>query len=414
MAQIELRNRDGDVIDFAIVDDEYYEHLNQFRWSKNTSGYVRNSDLGQMHRYIVQTLLGKEIGLGQVVDHDDGKKTNNQTRNIQIVTRQQNARNRRKQKNTSSKFRGVYKTKYKTFETNYTCQNGDKKTKRFNSELLAAHQYNLWIDLDGCPMMNKNEFTIEELKQIEQELLEYKEVEKRPDPHGVVLPKGIYLSNTSKSYVVKFKGKIYGSFKTLNDALDRLNTLQAEYKRQLEEQERIRLSTPILRNKDGHAIIELNGIAKGKYMIVDDDYYYHLQATNFMLPPNGHPKGYFDNEYCKAHIRVDRYICQYLAGKDLSGYFTLIHLNDNDLDMRLTNLKGISHSERFQQIEKRTGLTSKFMGVSFHKQTKKFRAYAKFEGKGKTLGYFDTEIAAATKRDEFIKENNIPSPLNFK
>ena len=39
---IPLRNRDGEIIDHAIVSEEDFEHLNSFKWHKTTKEYVDN------------------------------------------------------------------------------------------------------------------------------------------------------------------------------------------------------------------------------------------------------------------------------------------------------------------------------------------------------------------------------------
>ena len=59
--------------------------------------------------------------------------------------------------------------------------------------------------------------------------------------------------------------------------------------------------------------------------------------------------------------------------------------------------------------------TSGYRGVSFHKRTKKWRAYIKINGKQIYIGSHSDIIECAKMRDNYIKENNLYNvQLNFK
>lgn len=59
--------------------------------------------------------------------------------------------------------------------------------------------------------------------------------------------------------------------------------------------------------------------------------------------------------------------------------------------------------------------TSGYRGVSFHKRTKKWRAYIKINGKQIYIGVHSNIIECAKMRDNYIKENNLYNvQLNFK
>lgn len=95
----------------AIVDDEDFEHLSQFKWyASGKPGNVyavrkppmvngkRGGNIG-MHREIMQA-----IG----VDHKNGNTMDNRRENLRLATEQQNAANRRKTRSkTSSQYIGV-------------------------------------------------------------------------------------------------------------------------------------------------------------------------------------------------------------------------------------------------------------------------------------------------------------------
>ena len=98
----------------AIVDDKDFEELSKHKWyamkGKHTHYAVRNRNKNDgpgpeailMHRIIMKATLGKQI------DHIDGNGLNNRRDNMRFCTNQENQMNRKKSKNCSSIFKGVY------------------------------------------------------------------------------------------------------------------------------------------------------------------------------------------------------------------------------------------------------------------------------------------------------------------
>lgn len=96
----------------AIVDDEDYESLVLYKWRSTkkkvakTSYANRIDDDGRcilMHRMI----LGIEYRSPVVVDHKNGDGLDNRRKNLRIATIAENGRNRGKQKNNKSGYKGV-------------------------------------------------------------------------------------------------------------------------------------------------------------------------------------------------------------------------------------------------------------------------------------------------------------------
>lgn len=97
---------------FAIVDDEDYEWLNQWKWCADKIGKtyyaVRtiNHKLGKqmilMHRQILRLTKGD----GKLTDHRNHNGLNNRKCNLRICTHNQNHQNRRKPR-TLNRYKGV-------------------------------------------------------------------------------------------------------------------------------------------------------------------------------------------------------------------------------------------------------------------------------------------------------------------
>src|SRR3990167_10756872 len=93
---------------FAIVDDEDFEWINQWKWWYTTRGYAVREEKRKlifMHRLINKTLLGFDT------DHVNRNKLDNRKKNLRTVTRSQNFMNLNPRKNNSSGVIGVQKNK---------------------------------------------------------------------------------------------------------------------------------------------------------------------------------------------------------------------------------------------------------------------------------------------------------------
>lgn len=97
----------------ALVDDEMYEYLNQFKWyANNMHGKfyaVRNhrENKGKQIKIPMHRLIIKPDKY-MVIDHLDGNSLNNQKNNLRICNHIQNSMNRIIYINNKSGFKGVY------------------------------------------------------------------------------------------------------------------------------------------------------------------------------------------------------------------------------------------------------------------------------------------------------------------
>ena len=105
----------------ATVDDEDYEWLSQWKWfaykcSKSFYAGRMNNENGvkailPMHRAI----MGLNKGDDKIVDHINHNELCNQRFNLRVCSRRENCRNRLKQKNRASKYKGVGYNVFKYF-----------------------------------------------------------------------------------------------------------------------------------------------------------------------------------------------------------------------------------------------------------------------------------------------------------
>lgn len=135
---------------FAIVDDDKYKWLNQWKWyaiKGVTTWYVTRvvSVNGKSRTIIMHRLiLGLKHGDGKNTDHINHNGLDNRCCNIRICTNRQNQRNKRKWRpKTTSKYKGVSwygaENRWQAYITTDEKQIG---LGHFDTELEAAKAYN--------------------------------------------------------------------------------------------------------------------------------------------------------------------------------------------------------------------------------------------------------------------------------
>jgi hypothetical protein len=212
---------------------------------------------------------------------------------------------------------------------------------------------------------------------------------------GDDLPIGI-VKTINNTFKVQYAGYYIGRFQDLEDAIKELE----DYKQKLiKDKETKRLNTPIKRNQDGQAIIEIKSKNKLYEIIIDDDDdYYNITKYTWWIS-----RGYVKNN--KQGL-LHRFIMNY------TGELIIDHKNNNKLDNRKENLRIATYEQNAQNQSKRINTTSQYLGVNF--ESNKWKASITIEKKYKYLGTFINEIDAAKARDKYIKDNNLEFfKLNF-
>jgi len=136
----------------ALVDDEDFERLNQYKWCAHfqpnranggSFNAVRNGKVDGkfftvlMHREIVNAPNNKQV------DHKDRDSLNNQKSNLRLADHSQNGMNRGLHKNNSSGYKGVYFRKDRDRFMARIKKNGRVISLGcYQTAAEAAHKYN--------------------------------------------------------------------------------------------------------------------------------------------------------------------------------------------------------------------------------------------------------------------------------
>jgi AP2 domain len=154
-----------------------------------------------------------------------------------------------------------------------------------------------------------------------------------------------------------------------------------------------------------YAEIRLNGDkAKGRSALISLDDYAEVIRYRWHIWEDPR-RNYDGGPYAIAHIwrenlrttvQMHTLVAQAMGG---TGWQRVDHQNFNGLDNRRENLrdgtKGNTHNQR-----PRTGVTSKYKGVSWHKPSAKWWARITVEGKTRSLGLYHDEADAGRAYNE--------------
>ena len=129
----------------ALVDDEDYEKLMQYKWyankMRNVYYAVRGLNINGKQQIQSMHKMLMECPANMNIDHIDGNGLNNQKDNLRIVTIRQNQQNQHI-KNTSSKYPGVYWHKGSQKWRSQIRVNGKRKQLgEFTNEVDAFRAY---------------------------------------------------------------------------------------------------------------------------------------------------------------------------------------------------------------------------------------------------------------------------------
>lgn len=152
-------------------------------------------------------------------------------------------------------------------------------------------------------------------------------------------------------------------------------------------------------------LVTLGGaIAAGKATQVDDEDLEMLEGLAWTM----HRNGYIRSKLAIGERRRDLLLHRLILGIEDDPNLHVDHLDEDKLNNQKSNLLiGLKSSPNFRRMQamrqKSEGESSKHRGVSYHKQSKKFRARMKCtDGCRHSLGYFDSEEDASKVYEEVL------------
>ena len=150
-------------------------------------------------------------------------------------------------------------------------------------------------------------------------------------------------------------------------------------------------------------------LTQGKYAIVAPDDYERLSRYKWRVCSG---RGTY---YAQRAVKVGKKWTSVMMHRDIiSVRYDMVvdHINHNGLDNRKVNLRPATIA---QNSWNRRRKNSRFIGVSWNKQMKKWRVLVGRGGKREHIGYFEDKVKAARAYDEAAKKYHGEfAALNFK
>jgi hypothetical protein len=381
MLQVPLRNRVGEVVEYALIDDSDAHVLN-FRW------YLRKYEMKTTTlKYSLSCIEGKQISMhafllgkpdkGYVIDHINNNGLDNRRQNIRVVTRSINSQNKKKiiTDKTTSRYKGVSQQNGKWLATYATTKIG-----LFDNEIDAAKAYDEYVLLttQGQAICN-GLVSYDDIKNKNStDILQKDKTDKE-------LPKGIYKNahyaklNRNKIYYasLSYRKKKYTSnyCATIEEASQKLRQLE-EIVNDVKEKERVEHENKQIQiNEDGFAYFTLKN---GMQCIVDNDkwkelslYRLHYDGRYVSLDVNG------------KRVRLHRYLTS------ATDAHIVDHINHNRLDNRLKNLRLTSATNNSHN----RAIKGQYVGIRKIKQF--WVSCISKDGIKYNLGCYDNPVKAA-------------------
>jgi hypothetical protein len=138
-------------------------------------------------------------------------------------------------------------------------------------------------------------------------------------------------------------------------------------------------------------------LSQGKKVMVDDEDYDFLMQWKWYCNKAGYAvrenyTGMKDGKRIRRTIRMHRLINK--TPEELETD----HIDGNTLNNRKENLRNVAHSKNMFNLKVADNNSSGHSGISWHKETKKWRAYINLKGKQIYLGLYNNIEDAISNR----------------
>ncbi len=130
-------------------------------------------------------------------------------------------------------------------------------------------------------------------------------------------------------------------------------------------------------------------LTQGKIALVDDEDYERVNQHRWYACDHKH------TFYAKHSLNHTQKVTLHHFVLDVPGSKHIDHINNDGLDNRRCNLRITTQSQNLMNARKRPGCSSKYKGVHWDKQTKKWHTTIKLTEKRLDLGRHENEDDAA-------------------
>lgn len=374
--RIPIRNREGIIIEFSLVDEDDYEKVNKYKWSlskgKYAIGKIKNTTYG-LHRFIFYGLVQNN----KIIDHINRDSLDNRKCNLREVTHSENSQNRlMKNKKSTSKYIGV-SISHNKFKV--ACV--QKHLGYYEDEIEAAKKYDIYTyQIFGKHALNNRLIKFEDAIKLPNDDTIYNL--RSPKFMENNLPQGVYYIKNIQTFRAQkqFRKNMYTGEhrKTVKEAYDDIMEINIKINKLKLIDDIKNYFREITRDDDGIAYILVNNTKQ----LIDEDLWHRFSLMKWTINQDGYAT---NGKSGFIHRIVTN------AKKDE----LVDHINNNKNDNRLMNLRIATASQNSHNKLKQVGRSSKYIGVCFHKRDKIWNAYITHEKKRYSLGYYENEIDAA-------------------
>ena len=136
---------------------------------------------------------------------------------------------------------------------------------------------------------------------------------------------------------------------------------------------------------------------------------YRNTGKSRILKPIINSRGYYNigltNKESRKTLAIHKLLAiAFLDFIPCGSELVIDHIDHNSLNNSLDNLQIVSTRENLSKDKFRKDITSKYVGVSWHKKNSKWRANIRINGRAKQIGVFDNEYDAHLAYQSKLKE----------